>query len=151
VTAAIAAGAFVVFLFAKNPLFDRVFSIGSEGEPALESVRIGPKPNQYLVLPEGWGSEKPHRVSPEFAMPAAELERRWNALVDAEPRVRRLTERTVAVRSRFWRFPDLVTVRAVPLGEETSAIAVYARALYGHSDLGVNKKRTDAWLSRLER
>lgn len=146
---AIAAGAAVVFVLAKNPLFDRAFSIPQSPAAALETLRLGPKPNQYLVLPKGWGAETPHRESPEFAMPPEELERRFFEIALSEPRTARLSRDTIAARSWFWRFPDLITVRFVARDGGKSALAVYARALYGHSDLGKNKKRIDRWISEL--
>ncbi|OIO08261.1 MAG: hypothetical protein AUJ52_08555, partial [Elusimicrobia bacterium CG1_02_63_36] len=94
--------------------------------------------------------EKPHRESPVFEMPAEELERRFFEIALSNPRSSRRSRDTIATRSWFWRFPDLVTVRFIELEDGKSAIAVYSRALYGHSDLGMNKKRIDAWLSRLE-
>lgn len=147
--AAIAAAVVVLFV-CRAPLLDRVYPAGVQTDLSLETLRLGPKPNQYLVLPRGWGAEQPHRESPVFDFSADELKRRWDAVAAASPRTLRLSADTVATRSWFWRFPDLVTVAFIPLTEDSSAIAVYSRALYGYSDLGKNKKRIDAWLSALK-
>jgi uncharacterized protein (DUF1499 family) len=56
---------------------------------------------------------------------------------------------TYVQRSRFWGFPDYVSVRAVDLGDGSSALAIFSRSRYGASDLGVNRARVDAWLARL--
>lgn len=60
---------------------------------------------------------------------------------------------TYVTYSRWWRFPDITTVERSmsppPMG--VPMIAVNARALYGISDLGVNRRRVTDWLSVLKR
>jgi len=47
-------------------------------------------------------------------------------------------------------FPDLVMVQIRAEGPDRSDLIVYSRSVYGHSDLGVNRKRIDAWLAALQ-
>ena len=47
------------------------------------------------------------------------------------------------VRSAVLNFPDLVTAQI------SSALVLYSRSVYGHSDLGVNRRRLDTWLAAL--
>jgi uncharacterized protein (DUF1499 family) len=54
-------------------------------------------------------------------------------------------------RSRVLRFPDVITVQLIPLGPDRSTLAVYSRSRYGRSDFGVNRRRVEDWLTRLER
>lgn len=54
---------------------------------------------------------------------------------------------TYETRSRLWRFPDYTTVAV--RDDETPVIALYGRARFGSSDLGVNKARILGWLDRL--
>jgi uncharacterized protein (DUF1499 family) len=48
------------------------------------------------------------------------------------------------------RFPDVITVEFVALDADRSSLAIYSRARYGRGDFGVNRKRVQRWLSRLE-
>jgi len=52
-------------------------------------------------------------------------------------------------RTELIRYPDIITVRFVPIDAATSTLAIYSRSVYGKSDFGVNKTRIDAWFSEL--
>jgi len=52
-------------------------------------------------------------------------------------------------RSRLFRFPDTINVAILPQAEARSGLALYSRSTYGHGDLGVNRARTQEWLSKL--
>ncbi len=54
-------------------------------------------------------------------------------------------------RSFLFRFPDLVSVRFLPLGESQSTLVIYSRSLLGYSDLGVNRSRVRNWLDALDK
>ncbi len=130
----------------------------SAGDPAewhadpLEMTRTE-RPNDFQALPPG----KPGDIeSPVFAMPAAELARRFDAVALAQPRTRRLAGdpaqgwTTYVQRSLLIGWPDYISARAVDLGEGRSALAVWSRSRYGYSDWGVNRARVEAWLAALE-
>ncbi|MEJ6388242.1 DUF1499 domain-containing protein [Gymnodinialimonas ulvae] len=51
---------------------------------------------------------------------------------------------TYVVRSRIMGFPDVVSLRWVGQDGGTQ-LDIFARALYGTSDLGVNTRRAQAW------
>ncbi|MYM53984.1 DUF1499 domain-containing protein [Rhodobacteraceae bacterium GS-10] len=51
---------------------------------------------------------------------------------------------TYVTRTAFWGFPDFTTVE-----RRDGQIALYARARFGRSDLGVNGKRVQAWIDAL--
>lgn len=53
---------------------------------------------------------------------------------------------TYVTRTRVMGFPDYTTVM---FGEDQ--IKIFARLRFGRSDLGVNRNRTEEWLSQLER
>ena len=53
-------------------------------------------------------------------------------------------------RSALIGFPDLVTVQVLDLGAGGSGLVLWSRSVYGHSDLGVNRKRLKAWLAALD-
>jgi uncharacterized protein (DUF1499 family) len=112
-------------------------------------------PNRYLACPHDYCAGPPDRVSPDFDMSSTALRDRWMAMIAKQPRVTRTGADDTALqydfvqRSRFFRFPDLITVRFIPLGENRSTLAVYSRSRYGREDFGVNRKRVEAWLAAL--
>jgi uncharacterized protein (DUF1499 family) len=122
----------------------------------FRNLKLKQTPNQYLVTPKGFATATSHRHSPEFAWPAAELARRFRAVAAAEPRVTLLAEAAGGLqfellqRSALFRFPDTISVEVLPLGEARSTLAIYSRSRYGRSDFGVNRRRIDRWLARLD-
>jgi uncharacterized protein (DUF1499 family) len=48
------------------------------------------------------------------------------------------------------RFPDVITVEFVPLGDDRSSLAVDSRSRYGRGDFGVNRGRVSKWLRLLQ-
>ena len=114
------------------------------------------RPNQYLVAPPGLCRRaKPHRDSPRYAMPPAELARRLEAALASEPRltwIRRDADGLggqLVQRSRIFRFPDFIDLRILPSDDGGAALAIYSRARYGVRDFGVNRERVERWLARL--
>ena len=55
------------------------------------------------------------------------------------------------VRSALLNYPDLVTVQIARDGPDRSTIAIWSRSVYGRSDFGENRERTEAWLAALSR
>jgi len=115
------------------------------------------KPNQYLVCPQDFCPKAAaHREAPVYDVPAAKLREAWVKVVGAQPRTKLLEENAERLayeyvqRSAIFRYPDFVSVKFLPLGENQSTLAIYSRSKYGYSDLGVNKKRIDSWLDLLE-
>ena len=53
------------------------------------------------------------------------------------------------MRTPIVRWPDWVTVRFIPLGEDQSTLAIYSRSVYGRKDFGTNERRITDWLARL--
>lgn len=117
-------------------------------------------PNQYLVAPEGLTPRaKPDAESPVFALPPEGLRDAFLAVVAEAPRTRLLNRSadglhlTLVQRSALLRFPDYIDVSIQPApgeGGDGSTIAIYSRSRFGYSDLGVNRKRVEDWMSALE-
>jgi uncharacterized protein (DUF1499 family) len=111
-------------------------------------------PNAYRVGPEG-GDQPVDAAAPVYALPSSELAARLDALAMAQPRVTRLARSadgcwaTYVARSRVMGFPDYVSVRVIGLGEASSTLAIFSRARFGRSDLGVNEARVKRWLAAL--
>jgi uncharacterized protein (DUF1499 family) len=73
----------------------------------------------------------------------------------SEPLVQRLAGgpgedwTTYVLRSRVFGFPDYASVRVLDGAAGTSSLAIFARARFGRSDLGVNRARVEKWLAAL--
>ncbi len=115
------------------------------------------KANEYLVAPQGFTPHAtPQRIAPVYDRPAGELAQRFRAAIQGEPRIEWRGEADgglrfeVIQRSKLFRFPDTVTVEALPLDAARSTLAVYSRSRYGRRDFGVNMRRVEAWLAKLD-
>lgn len=128
------------------------FSPNPAGEWAVDPLVSGAPhlPNGWLLRPEGGDA-----AAPVYKMPAAELAQKIDAIALKTPRTRRIAgdpekgEMTYITRSFFWGFPDFTSVKVIPLGDNASTFAAFARARFGRSDFGVNKARLEDWLARL--
>lgn len=117
----------------------------------VDPVTVAPRgtPNEALLRPGGPDE------APVYDMTPAALMERLDGLALAEPRTRRIAGAvaggyvTYVQRSWLWGFPDYVSVRALPAGEGRATLAIYARARFGTSDLGVNAARVARWLAAL--
>ena len=121
-------------------------------------LRMRWRPNRYLMLPPGFEAPaKAHETSPVFAGPPNALFRRLKAIIDEEPRIQWLAEDRAGCRleliqrSRIFRFPDRISVAAMPgAGNNGSAPALYSRARFGIWDFGVNRARVRRWVRALQ-
>lgn len=111
-------------------------------------------PNSYLLCPPGFcPNAAADAASPAFDFPVEELRRRLLSLVDNDPDVkiyRMDVERgyfDFVARTATMRFPDVITVQLAPLPGERATLAIFSHSIYGHSDLGANRKRIDRWLA----
>lgn len=121
------------------------------------TLKLNWKPNQFLLAPSGLcQSAQPHVESPIFDMPPDFLLDNVRQIALSAPRTKEVADRptptqTVFVeKSKVFRFPDLIDVMTVPVGENQSALAIYSRAQIGIRDFGVNRKRIEGWLSKLQ-
>lgn len=76
--------------------------------------------------------------------------RRFDAIARATPRTEVLAGSvedgmvTYVTRSAFWGFPDYTTVQ-----QQGDDLLIHGRLRFGTSDMGVNRKRVDGWISAL--
>ena len=107
-------------------------------------------PNSWLIRPVGGDAP-----SPEFALTAPELAALVDEVVLAQPRTRRLAgsveagHMTYVARTPLMGFPDYVSIRVFATATGAS-LAVFSRARFGQSDLGVNRKRVEDWLAAID-
>ena len=136
----------------RDGVWETLLGPGDRTPAAFETLTPPDRPNRHLVCPPDL-CRKPDGESPVFPIAAEAQVAAWNRLLAREG-ARRLDgpdgQIEVEVRTPWLRFPDLLTIRPIPLGPDRSTVAVYSRSLYGHSDLGANAARVRAWLGALE-
>ncbi len=143
-----------VLLF--TPLGERplsaLFTVGDFEAVDFEDLHLTDKSNQFLICPPGICNG--HADSPVFGVSVDQLRERWHEVVSAQPRVELLAEDGQRIdyvqRSTRFRFPDIITVRFISVSPSQSTLAIYSRSVYGKGDIGVNRKRIEAWVKNLQ-
>lgn len=136
------------------------------GFPAAEGLPLPPpmdvahivrpsSPNTALAAPEGF-SPRPDVLTPRYEVPMNGLFALVQDVASHQPRTYlaalypdQLQVHYVA-RSAWFNFPDLIMVQVREDGPGRSDLIIYSRSVYGRSDLGVNRKRVEAWLAALQ-
>lgn len=125
---------------------------GNRAPVDFATLTMPDSPNRYLVCPVR-KCVKADAESPAYPVPAERLRTAWMGVLERHG-AKLLSESDgqieAEVRTPWLRFPDLVTVRIVELGDGRSSAAVYSRSLYGYSDMGVNAARVKAWMAEVE-
>ena len=112
-------------------------------------------PNTFLSGPAGM-SPPPDVVTEARTLPAAKLYENARMVFSGQPRTYVAAEFPdrlqvhYVVRSALLNFPDLVTVQVNAVGADRSTLVIWSRSVYGRSDFGVNRDRTQAWLAALQ-
>lgn len=127
------------------------------------AIRLVPSaPEEWHVDPNGIetvDARNAHLVSADpariYAIPPVDLANALEKVALDMPGTSRLAGdpqdlwMTYVVRSRIIGFPDYVSVRVIPEGENRAMLSIYSRARFGRSDLGVNRGRVENWLAAL--
>lgn len=134
---------------AENKLTpDEVIDFGARGSAGRH--------NTFASCPPHFCAPSGDVQSPVFDMGWDRLRDYWVELIGAQKRVEQVAEDserhrlTYIQRSPVLRFPDIVTVEFVPLGDGRSSLAIDSRSRYGRSDFGVNHRRVTSWMNLLE-
>lgn len=136
-----------------------LFRRGAGGLPPPEPVdfaalRLPASPNTCLAAPAG-GHPRAHRTVPPLP---AEADAAWPVLLRTFDGMPRSTctgtwpERRQAqwvARTPLMNWPDIIAAELVP-GPGGAGLFLYSRSLFGHSDLGANRRRVEAWLAALD-
>lgn len=107
-------------------------------------------PNSVTMKP---GGAEP---APVYDLTPAELMSKLDTVIRQTPRTHLLAGSvstgfaTYVVRSLVWGFPDYVSIKVLP-APGGSTFAVWSRARFGRSDLGVNRARLNGWIAELSR
>ena len=121
----------------------------------FSTLELGPKPNQFLVLPDGFDAKaEAHHTSKVYeGKDAAALLAAFRAIGLEAPRTELVRETDTQIelcqKSALMKFPDFITAEAVTV-EGGAALCIYSRSKVGYSDLGVNAKRVTGWLDALD-
>ena len=140
--------------YGERPL-TALFAVGDVETVDFASLTPPDDPNWFLVCPPGLCAAAASADGPVYDVSAERLRARWREVVAAQPRTELLAEHPdgwqfdYVQRSARFRFPDIVTVRFIAVAPERSTLAVYSRSVFGASDFGVNRARTEAWLAIL--
>jgi uncharacterized protein (DUF1499 family) len=146
----------LVALIWEGGTLEQIFVVPDMPEVDFASLRRGPTANQYLLCPEGMCSTETDGTAPVFDVPADQLQVAWDEMVAEQPRTQVLRrdlsnmEVDYVQRSRLFRFPDIITVRFIPVDDAHATLAIYSRSVYGKGDMGVNHARVDSWLAKLK-
>jgi uncharacterized protein (DUF1499 family) len=119
-----------------------------------------PKPNQAIVAPSTMVIETAKPVappipSPVFAQSAEQVRDTLLQVVAAEPHTEVLFKSDDGMKLTFlqitplMRYPDFVSVELLQRDDGYSEIAMYSRSVYGYGDIGVNGKRVERWLAKV--
>jgi uncharacterized protein (DUF1499 family) len=112
-------------------------------------------PNTALAAPEGF-SPGPDVVTPHYAIPVNGLFALVQRVAGDQPRTYQAAlypdqlQAHYVARSALFNFPDLIMVQVREDAPGRSDLIIYSRSVYGRSDLGVNRKRVEAWLAALQ-
>ncbi len=112
-------------------------------------------PNSWRIAAPGQDPGAAGQASPVYRASAGELLAAFEKVALSKPHTEKLAGSaadgfvTFVQRTPLVRYPDYISVRAVDLGDGTSALSVLSRSRFGKSDLGVNKARMEEWLKEL--
>jgi uncharacterized protein (DUF1499 family) len=137
--------------------------LGREAESRLASDEIvdfsarrsAGRDNVFAACPKQFCTPPADVESPVFDLEWERLLDFWREVIDAQRNVELVAEDrgrrrlTYIQRSVMLRFPDIVTVEFMPLGDGRSSLAIDSRSRYGKGDFGVNRRRVKEWLALL--
>jgi uncharacterized protein (DUF1499 family) len=148
-------GAYLVGIALAIGLTVAVSEMTAPAEPIDFAAMSKPSlPNAWLICPTGLCVSE-NAVSPVFAIPAAELRGRWDAMIALQPRVERARDDPDGLGGTWVQstatlgFRDRINVRFIDVPEGGSTLAVFSRSGIGLYDFGVNRRRLEEWLAAL--
>jgi len=112
--------------------------------------------NHYVAAPAGTAPSERDRISPTFACGALELFEMMRETALAQPRTKMLSQSpeelhmVLVQRTKFWRFPDDISVEIIALEDGGATLMLSSKARYGVEDFSVNRRRVERWLTALE-
>jgi uncharacterized protein (DUF1499 family) len=159
---AVLAIALLVYLFApgSKTRLEALFKLPAYTVVDFATLQKADKPNQYLVCPANYCTQKPDRIASTYPASAQAQAQAFAKIALSMPNVaehKRFDDPSGFIqidyvqRTPTMRYPDLITVRFIDTAPGQASLAIYSRSVYGRSDFNVNQKRIDAWLSILDK
>jgi len=114
------------------------------------------RPNDYLIAPPGASAAQADGTAGTYDMPAKDLLFLFDAVARPSDGVRVVAGSiddlwiTYVQRSAVFGFPDYISVKAIET-QDGASLVIWSRSRFGHSDMGVNRRRIDAWLAQMGR
>lgn len=153
---AIVAIGVIIFAADRDGFWRRLAGDPDLGQTDFSTLKPNRKPNEGLATSEGYCPHRqPDIISPEYALPAAELAKKLDEKVSGDPLIERVDDGSDPHKLRFvtrtplMHFPDTMSVDVIPISKSKSTIAIHAKAQIGHSDFGNNLHRVKSWLKLL--
>jgi uncharacterized protein (DUF1499 family) len=146
----------IAALIWEGTTLESMLDVGDVPVIDFATLQRGPDPNQYLLCPKGMCAAETDGEAPAFNVPIEQLQVAWDEMLAEQPRLqvlrRDVTNRQIdyVQRTPLLRFPDLITVRFVPIDDTHSTVAIYSRSVWGKGDMGVNRARVQEWLARVQ-
>ncbi len=121
----------------------------------ISEIQRPASPNTYLAAPAGFALT-PELPTRHYDVPPDRLFATMRDVVAANPRTTELAvhpgllRADYVVRSRVFRFPDIVLAQVLRTPDGQSGLVVYSYSLKGRYDFGVNHSRVVALLAALD-
>ena len=136
-------------------IWQSIFGSPDLGAVDFKTLVRRQSPNDALICPQDVCSvSKPDSEPPVFPLPASRLRALISDVALSEPNTSLLhssaEQDRYLVRTKLMRYPDTVVTQVIALDEGHATLALYSRSQIGRSDFGVNGKRLERWLARLE-
>jgi uncharacterized protein (DUF1499 family) len=112
-----------------------------------ETAATTGKPNEYRITGD---------AAIPFNVNASELALLVDEFIRRQPRIKHVSgdpdSRMISYvqRSSIMGYPDYITIKVSPTGSKQSKLEILSRSRFGHSDLGVNKRRIDQWIAAIQ-
>ncbi|KAJ1449293.1 hypothetical protein M885DRAFT_572994 [Pelagophyceae sp. CCMP2097] len=145
------------------PIYGKDLIPGTGGMLDLDDFSPRSTPNEYMAAPADacarFTDDAKREASPIFPISVDELQREFEAMLRgrcAVPLYARPTLSDVAMRqfvyverTPLFRFPDILNVRFLRLGDESSTLVLHSASVFGASDLGKNEQRVKEMIKSL--
>ncbi|MXU65703.1 DUF1499 domain-containing protein [Oceanomicrobium pacificus] len=132
----------------------------AESDPAVWHVdpltaSPQPTPNGYRVASPELAAHQPDQIAPVYGAPAAVIMQALDDYILAQSNTERLAGSvaenwaTYIQRTPTLKFPDYISIKVIPIDENTATVAIFSRSRFGHGDMGVNEARVKTWLESI--
>jgi uncharacterized protein (DUF1499 family) len=150
----ILAGMATIFVLSpqSRPIFTWLFPVGKIPRIEFDILQPPKTPNNFLVCPKDYCVFGADKEAPVYDMPVNKLRNIFfeamelNPYMSIEKNYDDVDQFDIVERSRYFAFPDIMTVRFFKRGEDKSTLAIYSRSVYGRYDFGVNRERVEKLL-----